>query len=296
MEEGYQGIGRGGRESQAVYLQKQGNYLNLSGDKFDPNLELRIQTSEAKAPTLGEAMELREDCSQNILYFCNAFCYKTQKYEEDLLTWMVWTYVTEQNGVIVHSTYIDVERVWAVFNIWLCLFHKNMITESISCSNHIEPKIVDKIKGILFYLPEWIIEGNFLKDRHPIKSPIIRFPKNNSTLVFTQAVVGHRGRSSVSWASHLAFTENQDNFMASISTLSSTTFYTSTPNGAKGAFYETAKSDYTNKKVIKWDADEAHDEAWLEQKRKSPYFNEIWQQEFEAEFKHQGESGARESS
>lgn len=272
------------------------------------NLKYRAQilSNANKNPALREG--LKTLCKHNILFYINTFCYTyrtdlsrkgknpytnvcTFPFQDDILTWMVWSYKENVEGVIEKSRDVGATWMWVWFNSWLTLFHTGVTTLTMSqnesdVDDRTNKSIFEKIRINLRVHPEWL-RGGWEENSSTDKMLVIKNPESQAESLGSVAkgTAGRSGRGSVVFYDEFAHILEASTIIEAGSALSSCKFYVSTPKGDNNEFARMANSPKVNKKSIHWSAHPLRNKIWEKKKRSEPSMtDEVFAQEYEISY------------
>lgn len=272
------------------------------------NLRYRAKVLANAKNNPGVIEKLKLMCKQNILFYINTFCYTyrtdlsrkgknpyvnvcTFPFQDDLLTWMVWTYNENIEGMLDKSREMGATWVWVWYESWLRLFHNGVTTLAMSqnesdVDDRTNKSIFEKTRINLRAHPEWL-RGGWVENSPTDKMMAIKTPetKGEALGAVAKGSAGRSGRGSVVFYDEFAHIDEAPAMIESGSALSPCKFYVSTPKGDNNEFARMSQSPGVNKKTLNWDIHPLRNELWEKKKRAEPSMTEeVFAQEYEVSY------------
>jgi hypothetical protein len=247
-------------------------------------------------------------CKHNILFYINTFCYTyrtdlsrkgknpyvnvcTFPFQDDILTWMAWTYKENIEGLIEKSRDVGATWIWVWFESWLRLFHEGVTTLAMSqnendVDNRTNKSIFEKTRINLRAHPEWLRMG-WVENSPSDKIMAIKSPKTNGEALgaVAKGSAGRSGRGSVVFYDEFAHILEAPAMIEAGSALSPCKFYISTPKGDNNEFARIAQTAGVNKKTVHWTMHPLRSPLWEKKKRDEPSMTEeVFAQEYEVSY------------
>jgi hypothetical protein len=273
------------------------------------NLEYRVKILNSVKANPKMIPVLKEMCKQNILFYVNTFCYTYRTdlsgkgknpyvnfcsfpFQDDLLTWMVWSYKQRKPGIIEKSRDVGATWIFVFFKNWLTLFHPGVTTMSMSqnkedVDNRTGKSIFEKFRINMRMHPEWLRGGWVEHNNATDKQMAIKIPETSSEILgdVAKGDAGRSGRGSVVFYDEFAHILEAPSIIEAGSALSGCKFYISTPKGDNNEFARMANTSGVNKKSIYWNLHPLRNKAWEKNKRDEPEItDEVFAQEFEISY------------
>jgi len=245
---------------------------------------------------------LLEMCRSDIIFWINTFCFtfdprlKRQKvpfilypFQEEVITWQLGLLTNKQTGLIEKSREVGASWMFIAVGAWLILFHEGMVEYWMSLreedvDNRELSSLLGKLRFILVNLPEWM-RGGWVEGSQGYDMKMkVKIPETGSVVQgqLTRGTAGVSGRSSRVIVDEAALVEDMSRVVASLSSISDSKLFVSTPRGMSNHFYVMATAENANKKTLHWSAHPLKTDDWAKHTRAQiEYTDETWSQEQE---------------
>lgn len=272
------------------------------------NLRYRAQIIANANQNPAVIPHLKQLCKQNILFYVNTFCYTyrtdlsrkgknpyvnvcTFPFQDDLLTWMVWSYKENLEFLVEKSRDIGLTWMWVWYDSWLKLFHEGVTTLAMSqketdVDNRSNNSIFEKARINLRAHPDWL-RGGWVENSPSDKIMAIKTPETNgeSLGAVAKGTAARSGRGSVVFYDEFAHIIEAPLMIEAGSALSPAKGYASTPKGDSNEFARMAHTPGVNKKTIHWSDHPLRNSTWEKKKRAEPSMtDEVFAQEYEVSY------------
>lgn len=268
------------------------------------NLDYRVRVTHAAMNDEKVQKYLLSLCKSSILFYCNTFCYTYDPrrepetrhipfvlfpFQEDVMTWMVWILSVQEDGLIEKSRDMGATWMFEVLVSWLILFYPgSTVYETSMREEDVDNKEPDSLLGKLRYilknLPEWM-RGGWAEGERGDKFMHVAIPEVNCFVrgQKVESTSGRQGRASLIGADEFAHISDGISALEAFSSLASSSFYISTPNGMGNSFAHMAHDPAVLKKSLHWSQHPLKNKEWkLKERGKPKYYDDaIWDKEHE---------------
>lgn len=235
---------------------------------------------KAKSPSLASTLEL-ELCRRDPVHWVNHWVWTYDPREKhstipldlfpkqaELITWLGEREDAQEDGLVEKSRDAGATWVCSAFAIHRWLFRRGYSVGFGSRKVELVDKLGDpscifeKLRWIVYNLPEWMRPKGFKRDTHDCFTKLIN-PENGSTITGEGGDnIGRGGRASIYFVDEAAFLERPASIERSLSQTTRCRIDVSTPNGPGNPFAQKRFSGRVKVFTFHWRDDPRKDDAW----------------------------------
>lgn len=220
----------------------------------------------------------RQHCRADKIYWVNAYCYTYDPRlledgrdpfvpfllfpkQVEFIEWIDQRRALRQDGLAEKSRDCGFTFASGAYSLHEWLFEKGFSAgfgsrvEDLIDQKGDPDSIFEKIRVMLYRLPEWMLPRGFKKGEHDNHMRLVN-PENGSTLTGEAGDnIGRGGRKSIYFVDEAAFLDNPKSVEKSLSQTTRTRIWISTPNGMGNPFYTKRNSGKVNVFTFHWKED-----------------------------------------
>lgn len=232
----------------------------------------------------------REVCRRDVVHWCNRWCWTYDPREKlsiipfDLfprqaafLCWLAEREARQEDGLVEKSRDAGITWLCCVYALHAWLFRDGAQVGFGSRKLDLVDKIgdpaciFDKLRFLLYNLPEWMRPDGFRSDDHDCYTKLIN-PANGSTITGEGGdQIGRGGRAGIYFVDEASFLEHPLSVERSLSQTTRCRIDVSTPNGPGNPFYAKRFSGRVPVFTLHWRDDPRKGEAWYAYQRDVKY-------------------------
>jgi hypothetical protein len=195
--------------------------------------------------------------------------------QAEYIDWLYDLYNKKSDGLVEKTRDMGATWLCCAYAVWMWIFYpqasiafgsrKESMVDEIGNPD----SIFEKMRMILFYLPQEFLPHGFDQKKHATHMKIIN-PVNGATIKGEAGDnIGRGGRSSIYFKDESAHYEHPDKIEAALSMNSECKIDISTPNGNGNLFYRKRHGGKIPVFTFFWDQDPRKDQKWFDEKKRT---------------------------
>lgn len=137
-------------------------------------------------------------CGRNPHYFIKNYCklshqtrglipFSLYPFQEEVLD----EFVEHRFNIVLKARQLGISWLVSAFTLWMMMFHRNKTIMAVATKKDTACKIIEKVKYMYGYLPDWMQEINPIQDNNKYSFSL----KTTKSLVVAESTAGDAGRS-----------------------------------------------------------------------------------------------------